>query len=307
MSISVSAPAKVNVVLKVGPLRTDGFHSVASLFHAVDLRDRVDLQSNCDGQGVSVSVSGVDAGAVPTDASNLAARAVLMVAEMGEVAPDVHVHIDKRIPVAGGMAGGSADAAAALLAADLLWNLGLSRTDLDDLAAQLGSDVPFALHGGTMLGLGRGEKLTPVLTAQDWHWVISASDAQLSTPAVYQEFDRQNIEKSVADPIIPAEAMAAMRAHDAAALGAAMHNDLQPAAVSLRPQLAKVLAAGREGGAVAGMVSGSGPTVFFLAESRDHAIDLAVFLSGSGETTRVHAVTGGVAGARVESPGVGAV
>lgn len=299
-SVSVSAPAKVNVVLKVGPLRTDGFHCVASLFHAVDLRDRVDLRSNSDGQGVSVSVSGVDAGAVPTDASNLAARAVLMVAKVGEVAPDVHVHIDKRIPVAGGMAGGSADAAAALLAADLLWNIGLSRTELDDLAAQLGSDVPFALHGGTMLGLGRGEKLTPVLTAQDWHWVIAASDAQLSTPAVYQEFDRQNIEKSVADPIIPAEAMAAMRAHDAGALGAVMHNDLQPAAVSLLPQLAKVLAAGREGGAVAGMVSGSGPTVFFLTESRDRAIDLAVFLSGSGETTRVHAVTGGVSGARVE-------
>lgn len=305
MTIWVSAPAKTNLVLSVGPPRADGYHDLATVFHALDLRDRVGVRSGSVGSGVQIQVVGIDADSVPTDGSNLVAKAAhLLAAEFG-LDPDVEIHIDKAIPIAGGLAGGSADAAATLVALDSLWHLGLSREQLEEFGARLGSDVPFSLHGGTMLGLGRGEHLTPILTTGDWHWVIAVSAGGLSTPTVYRELDRLRGTDAVAPPSIADGVLQALRSQDVSALGAGLVNDLQPAAIRLMPSLAQVLVEGDDAGAIAGVVSGSGPTVVFLARDREHAIDLAVILSASGLMRRVHAVSGGAPGAVIEAPGSG--
>ena len=198
---------------------------------------------------------------MPLDDSNLAVRAARLLAARTGVAPDVDLHIRKQIPVAGGMAGGSADAAAALVACDLLWRTGLSRDDLHELAAELGADVPFALMGGTAVGTGRGDVLTPALARGELHWVLALSDQQLSTPEVYAECDRLRGSKVVVEPRVSDQMMHGLRSGDAAVVGAQLANDLQPAALSLCPDLAATLAVGEEYGALGSVVSGSGPTV----------------------------------------------
>jgi 4-diphosphocytidyl-2-C-methyl-D-erythritol kinase len=213
--------------------------------------------------------------------------------------PDVALHITKGIPVAGGMAGGSADAAAALVACDTLWGTGLSRGELSALAAQVGSDVPFSLAGGTAVGTGRGEVLAPVLARGRFQWVAALADGGLSTPEVYAECDRLRGGQEVPAPTVGADLMTALRAGDADALGAALHNDLEEAACSLRPALRQTLDTGREAGALGGIVSGSGPTVVFLARSPEHAIDIAVALSATGSCRAVKRAHGPVSGARV--------
>jgi len=296
-SVSVTVPAKINVQLSVGPLRPDGFHDLATVFHAVDL---VDTLTATESRGLSISVSGEGAHFVPTDSRNLIAKAAELLAQKHGIATDVSFHVDKRIPVAGGMAGGSADAAAALLACDLLWKLGTSKDELDELAAQLGSDVPFALHGGTSIGLGRGELLTPVMTTGEFHWVIALSDGGLSTPRVYAECDRLRAgsQTSVTDPQISVELLQALRAGDPRRLAGQLSNDLQEAAMSLKPSLRRVLETGIELGALAGIVSGSGPTCVFLCLSRDHAVSLAASLAGSGVCRTVRTAQGPAVGAR---------
>jgi 4-diphosphocytidyl-2-C-methyl-D-erythritol kinase len=296
-SISVSVPAKINVQLSVGPLRPDGFHDLATVFHAVDL---VDTLIASEAKGLSISVTGEGAQFVPTDSRNLVAKAAHLLAHMHGIAADVAFNVDKRIPVAGGMAGGSADAAAALLACDLLWQLGTSKGDLYALAAQLGSDVPFALHGGTSIGLGRGELLTPVMTTGEFHWVIALIDGGLSTPKVYAECDRLRAELNapILAPEISVELLQALRAGDPNLLARELHNDLQEAAISLKPFLRRVLDTGMELGALAGIVSGSGPTCVFLTQSRDHAVSLAASMAGSGVCRTVRTAQGPAAGAR---------
>jgi len=200
--------------------------------------------------------------------------------------------------VAGGMAGGSADAAAALVACDALWQTGLSRHELLELAGELGSDVPFSLVGGTALGTGRGEVLTPVLARGRFEWVVAVADGGLSTPAVYAECDRLRGDAAVREPRVSDALMAALRAGDADALGAALHNDLQDAACSLRPELLQTLETGAQAGALGGLVSGSGPSVVFLARGKEHAIDIAVALSATGTCRSVRRAYGPVAGAR---------
>ncbi|MGW3593962.1 4-(cytidine 5'-diphospho)-2-C-methyl-D-erythritol kinase, partial [Streptomyces sp. NPDC005167] len=187
MSVTVRVPAKVNVQLAVGAPRPDGFHDLANVFLAVGLYDEVTVSP---ADALTVTCSGPDAAQVPLDAGNLAARAALALAERHGIAPDVHIHISKDIPVAGGMAGGSADAAAALLACDALWATGATRDELLAICAELGSDVPFSLVGGAALGVGRGELLTPIDVGGTFHWVFAVADGGLSTPAVYAEFDR---------------------------------------------------------------------------------------------------------------------
>jgi 4-diphosphocytidyl-2-C-methyl-D-erythritol kinase len=234
---------------------------------------------------------------VPIDASNLAGRAAQLLAEQTGRAPDVHLHLRKGIPVAGGMAGGSADAAAALVACDAVWRTDLSRGDLMTLAARLGSDVPFSLLGGTALGHGRGEHLSPVLARGRFEWVFALADGGLSTPAVYAECDRLRAGRVLPEPRVPDAMMAALRAGDADQLGAALHNDLQAAACSLRPQLREVLEVGDDCEALGALVSGSGPTVAFLVRDTEHALDVAVGLSASGlcrDVKRTHGPVGGV-------------
>lgn len=294
--MTVRAPAKVNLHLSVGRLRSDGYHDLTTVFHAVGLYDEVVLTR---AGSPSVTVTGEGAGSVPLDGSNLALRAVELIAQETGNDPGVAVRIDKGIPVAGGMAGGSADAAAALVGCDALWDTGLSRDALESLGARLGSDVPFALHGGTALGTGRGERLTPVLSHASWSWVVALVDGGLSTPAVYRELDHQRAVGPVTVVGDPADVLAALRSGDPEALGAALSNDLQRAAVALMPSLQRLLDTALDLGALGAVVSGSGPSVVMLARDDGHAVALAAALSGQGLARSVRRADGPVHGARV--------
>ncbi|MDP1876135.1 MAG: 4-(cytidine 5'-diphospho)-2-C-methyl-D-erythritol kinase [Actinomycetota bacterium] len=296
-SVTVRVPAKVNLQLSVGPLRDDGYHELATVFQAVSLLDEVVARPGAG--GVRLSMTGEGDGALPLDGRNLAVRAATLLAERAGVAADVDLAIAKAIPVAGGMAGGSADAAAALVACDALWRLATPREDLVELAAELGSDVPFLLQGGTAIGTGRGEQLTSVLSRGEFHWVFALANGGLSTPAVYGECDRLRADRAVPDPYVSDMLMQAVRAGDPVLLGKALHNDLQPAALSLQPALQQVLDVGEDFGALGGLVSGSGPTVALLARDAEHGLDLAVALSSSGTCRSVRRATGPVPGARV--------
>jgi 4-diphosphocytidyl-2-C-methyl-D-erythritol kinase len=307
--VTVRVPAKVNVQLAVGGLRPDGFHDLANVFLAVGLHDEV---TATPAAGLKVTVTGPDADQVPTDRTNLAARAAELLAARHGFEPDVHLHIAKDIPVAGGMAGGSADGAGALVACDALWGTGASREELLDICAELGSDVPFSLVGGAALGRGRGERLTPLETGGTFHWVFAVADGGLSTPAVYRECDRLREEsgrgataEDVPDPEPSPAILAALAGGDRAALASALMaggsgNDLQAAAVSLRPSLADTLAAGTDAGASAALVSGSGPTCAFLAPGGEAAAQaLAEELLASGTCRAVRVASGPVPGATV--------
>jgi 4-diphosphocytidyl-2-C-methyl-D-erythritol kinase len=301
--VTVRAPAKLNLQLNVGRPGPDGYHELATVFHAVGLYDEVTASvPDDDAPGVHVQVEGVQAALVPLDGSNLAVRAARLLAARTGRPADVDLRIRKEIPVAGGMAGGSADGAAALVACDLLWRTGLSREDLHELAAELGADVPFALVGGTAVGTGRGERLTAALARGELHWVLALSADQLSTPAVYAECDRLRGERAVLEPRVSERMMQGLRSGDAAVIGRELSNDLQPAALSLAPDLAATLAVGADYGALGSVVSGSGPTIAFLVSDAERALDLTVALTASGVCDAVHRVTGPVHGARSVDP-----
>jgi 4-diphosphocytidyl-2-C-methyl-D-erythritol kinase len=295
-SVTVRVPAKVNLELVVGAPTDDGYHPLSTVFHAVALYDEVTV-TTADSWGVTVA--GPQSLGVPMDGSNLASKAARALAEAAGVDEPVQISIHKDIPVAGGMAGGSADAAATLGACDALWGLNLPRPELERLAAALGSDVPFLIGGGTAMGSGRGEVLAPVLARGTFHWVFALSENGLSTPAVYAECDRLRQGHEVPEPAPSPEMMTALRSGDPRALAAALRNDLQPAALSLRPALGDVLDAGLDFGALGGIVSGSGPTVAFLAGSNEAALDLAVSLTASGAVQDVRRATGPTHGAHL--------
>jgi 4-diphosphocytidyl-2-C-methyl-D-erythritol kinase len=294
--VTARVPAKVNLELSVGPREHDGFHHLATVFQAVAIYDDVSVEAADDW---GVSVLGPYALQVPTDDTNLALRAARLLATETGVDDPVHITIEKDIPVAGGMAGGSADAAGALVACDALWGLGSSKAALANLGSELGSDVPFALMGGTAMGSGRGDRLAPVLGRGHYHWVFALSDVGLSTPKVYAACDRLRAKLRVPQPVASPSMMTALRSGDAASLGRALSNDLQPAALSLQPSLEEVLRTGLECGALGGVISGSGPTVAFLVSDNEHGLDLAVALTASGVATVVKRAVGPVAGARV--------
>ncbi|MFH9014904.1 4-(cytidine 5'-diphospho)-2-C-methyl-D-erythritol kinase [Streptomyces sp. NPDC017943] len=294
MSVTVRVPAKVNVQLAVGAARPDGFHDLANVFLAVGLHDEITVAPAAE---LRVTCEGPDADQVPLDRTNLAARAAIALAERYGRSPDVHVHIAKDIPVAGGMAGGSADGAGALLACDALWGTGASREELLDICAELGSDVPFSLVGGAALGVGRGERLTPLEVGGSFHWVFAMAERGLSTPAVFREFDRLGEGTDIPEPVAAPELLAALAKGDPDALAAAVSNDLQPAALSLFPELAGTLATGRAAGALAALVSGSGPTTAFLVRDPDSAAAVAQALVSSGTCRTARTAAGPVPGA----------
>lgn len=299
--VTVRAPAKINLQLSVGAPRSDGYHDLATVFQAVSVYDELTASR---GRGVSVEVTGDTAAGVPVDDRNLAVRAATLLAARAGVAADVRLRLRKAIPLAGGMAGGSADAAAALVACDQLWGTELAREDLLDLAAELGSDVPFALVGGTAVGLGRGEKLTPALVRGRFEWVFAVAADGLSTPAVYAEADRLRHGRVLAEPRPSERIMKALRANDVVGLGAALDNDLEPAACSLVPRLHETLQVGRDNDVLGAVVSGSGPTCAFLVRDPEHGLDLAVALTASGACSTTSRAHGPVPGARVvEGPG----
>ncbi|MER5909316.1 4-(cytidine 5'-diphospho)-2-C-methyl-D-erythritol kinase [Streptomyces sp. NPDC001982] len=296
MSVTVRVPAKVNVQLAVGAARPDGFHDLANVFLAVGLYDEVTVTP---ADKLRVTCEGPDADQVPLDRTNLAARAALALAERRGIDPAVHIHIAKDIPVAGGMAGGSADGAGALVACDALWGAGASRGELLAICAELGSDVPFSLVGGAALGTGRGEKLTALEVGGTFHWVFAMADRGLSTPAVFREFDRLGEGLDIPEPVASGELLDALAKGDPDGLAVAVSNDLQSAALSLFPELADTLSAGRAAGALTALVSGSGPTTAFLTRDPESAEKVADALRTSGTCRTVRTASGPAAGATV--------
>ena len=294
--VVVAAPAKVNLSLGVGPVRGDGFHPLATVYQAIGLYDEIAVRPAAS---TSLTVSGedIDVSDVPTDGSNLALKAASLLAAHNGVEEGIEMHIRKRIPVAGGLAGGSADAAGALVACDALWGTNTSREEMLVIAAELGSDVPFCLVGGTAIGSGRGELVAPAMTRGKYWWVLALADDGLSTPAVYREFDLLHDGSPVPEPEVPNDLMTALRSGDVEMLGKALTNDLQPAAFALRPELEELLAFGVLGSAHGALVSGSGPTCLFLAENQIHAAELRDWLSPS--VPNIIYAPGPVPGARV--------
>ena len=298
-SVTVRVPAKVNLQLSVGPRESDGYHQLVTVFQAISIFDDVTVKIGEQGTGINLTVSGDQIHGVPTDSTNLVVKAIDLIADKFELDIDVNVDVKKSIPVAGGMAGGSADAAAAIVAIDELYSLEMTREEMHSIAAQLGSDVPFLLSGGTAIGQGRGDQLTAALSRGTYHWVLALSSVGLSTPAVYGECDRLRQGLDISDPQISDALMQALLSADPSNVGKLLINDLQPAACSLRPALRLILDVGQEYGALGAIVSGSGPTVAFLVSDEEHGLDLAVALSASGVVGSVTRAFGPVHGAKV--------
>jgi len=299
-AVHVRAPGKINLFMRVGSVQSDGYHDVATAYQAVSLYE--DVRAWPDDE-FSVTFGGsVDTSGLPVDSSNLAMKAAKLLARTAGVPGGVHLEIDKSVPIAGGMGGGSADAAATLVACDTLWGTALAKEELHALAAKLGADVPFALSGGTAIGTGRGDRLSPALATGSFHWVLAVAEFGLSTPGVYRELDRRREERlafapAEMSPVVDTTVLQALRAGDARLLAGALHNDLQVAALGLAPGLGGILELGEAHGALAGIVSGSGPTVAFLVDDAESAIELQVALSAA-RLNAVH-VHGPVHGARI--------
>jgi 4-diphosphocytidyl-2-C-methyl-D-erythritol kinase len=297
-AVTVRVPGKINLQLSVGPLQSNGFHPVATVFQAVSIFDDVRVLV-MDEPGIHIHSTGKHLDHLPLDHTNLAYKAAEIMVKKFEIPDGISISLTKEIPLAGGMAGGSADAGATIVAIDALYSLGLKRNEMEQIGAALGADVPFTISGGTAIGTGKGENITPVLSRGSYNWVLALSSSGLSTPAVYNECDRLREGLEVAPPHISDSLLHALSAGDAVALGKALSNDLQPAACSLKPALRLILDVGLDYGALGGLVSGSGPSVAFLAENEEHALDLVVALTSSGVVGNVVRASGPVPGARV--------
>jgi len=292
----VRVPGKINLQLSVGPLQKDGYHELATVFQSVSLFDELTL-TPIDSGVITIDCGG-KAG-VPEGKENLAYRAAELMIDRFDIESGVAIKIKKEIPIAGGMAGGSANAGAVIVGIDSLFSLGLSRNEMEKLGAELGADVPFTISGGTAIGTGRGDRITPVLSRGTYYWVLALSTSGLSTPAVYSECDRLREGMDIAAPHVSDELLQSLTHGDAKSLGKKLVNDLQPAACSLKPALRLILDVGIDYGALGGIVSGSGPTVAFLAENEEHALDLVVALTSSGVVGNVVRAQGPVPGARI--------
>lgn len=298
-TVTVRVPAKVNLQLAVGPREADGFHNLVTVFQAISIYDDVTITKTTPGSGITIAITGDHTHGVPADSTNLAVKAAQLIADDYDFAVDIHIDVVKSIPVAGGMAGGSADAAAVIVGLNDLFNLEMSREEMLEFGAQLGSDVPFMITGGTAIGQGRGDQLTAALSRGTYHWVLALSTVGLSTPAVYQECDRLRAGLDIAAPQTSDALMQSLLAADPKAVGLSLQNDLQSAACSLRPALTLVLDVGEEYGALGAIVSGSGPTVAFLVGDEEQGLDLAVALTSSGVVGSVARAYGPVPGAKV--------
>jgi 4-diphosphocytidyl-2-C-methyl-D-erythritol kinase len=295
----VRVPAKVNLQLAVGPREADGYHNLVSVFQAISIYDDVTISKSASGSGITIEITGDHTHGVPGNSTNLAVKAAQLIADEYDFAVDIHIAVNKSIPVAGGMAGGSADAAAVIVGLNELFDLEMSREEMLEFGSQLGSDVPFMITGGTAIGQGRGDQLTAALSRGTYHWVLALSTVGLSTPAVYQECDRLRAGLDIAAPQTSDALMQSLLTADPKAVGLALQNDLQSAACSLRPALTLVLDVGEEYGALGAIVSGSGPTVAFLVGDEEQGLDLAVALTSSGVVGSVARAYGPVPGAKV--------
>lgn len=296
--VLVRVPGKINLQLSVGPLESDGYHQLATVFQAVSVFDEVSISIRNDSL-ISIVPEGKASDFFPIGEENIAYRAAELMRKRFEIESGMEIKIKKEIPIAGGMAGGSADAGATIVGIDSLFRLGLKRVEMESIGSQLGADVPFTITGGTAIGTNHGEQLTPVLSRGNYSWVLATSSTGLATPSVYKECDRLRSGMEIAKPHVSESLLTALNHGDAKALGKSLANDLQPAACSLKPALRLILDVGIDYGALGAIVSGSGPTVAFLAEDEDHALDLVVALTSSGVVGNVIRATGPVSGARV--------
>ncbi|MBM3742987.1 MAG: 4-(cytidine 5'-diphospho)-2-C-methyl-D-erythritol kinase [Actinobacteria bacterium] len=294
----VRVPGKINLQLSVGPLQKDGYHESATVFQSVSLFDELVVSPSESG---SITIDCGGKAGIPEGRENLAFRAAELMLDRFDIESGVAIKIKKEIPIAGGMAGGSANAGATIVGIDSLFSLGLSRNKMEKLGAELGADVPFTISGGTAIGTGRGDRITPVLSRGTYHWVLALSTSGLSTSSVYSECDRLREGMDIAAPHVSDELLQSLTHSDAKSLGKKLINDLQPAACSLKPALRLILDVGIDYGALGGIVSGSGPTVAFLAENEEHALDLVVALTSSGVVGNVVRAQGPVPGARIVS------
>ena len=296
--VRVRTPAKINLHLAVGPLRPDGYHEITTVYHAIGVYDELTVWP---ADTLTMTMEGEGAGELALDESNLVVRAARALAAVTGREPRVRIHLRKQIPLAAGLAGGSSDAAATLVACDALWGTGFSREDLASIASGLGSDVPFLVLGGTALGTGRGETVSPVLApGHAWHWVVALAYGGQSTPEVYRELDRlRELGQAPASVGAPEEILAALRQRDPVVLARLLGNDLQAAAISLRPELRDTLDAGIRAGALNGLVSGSGPTCVFLCQDAEDATRVATVLQEKRLCRAARTALGPVPGARV--------
>ena len=293
--VLVKVPGKVNLYLGVGPREFSGYHELATVFQAVSIFDEIKVSS---AETLTITGSGKYGHLVPTNETNLAWQAAKLVANACGQEPNLLVNIDKSIPVAAGMAGGSADAAGTLLACNEYFQAGIPRDELDAMAAMLGSDVPFILHGGCALGSGRGDVISPIMTRGTFHWVFATFTEGLSTAMIYERTDELRGPDFDLVPDVPNELLAALAQGNAEELGRQLSNDLQPAAIASRLVLKDVLDYGRDLGALGEIISGSGPTCAFLVRDEKSAIDLVVGLMGSGLVDDAVHAHGPVHGAR---------
>ena len=323
-SLRVRVPAKINLHLAVGPRRPDGYHDIVSVLQTIGLYDTLELFLDGDehwahpaarrrmratltlaGSDGDAATSGVPAG--PDNMVLVAARRLM--AHLGidggpdgertpqwrdgagstDDGPLTRMRLTKRIPVAAGMAGGSADAAAALVGLNRLWGAELDVVALCDVAALVGSDVPFCVEGGTALATGTGTSVARVLNGTTTHWVIGVDRAPLSTADVYAAFDTL----APPAPTSPDAVLQALRTGDLDALARSLHNDLEPAAIALRPELAGRRDAMLGAGALASLVSGSGPTVLGLARDAADARRIAAALTDVFDSVEVAAAPAG--------------
>lgn len=293
--VSVRVPAKVNLALLVGETDEQGYHELGTIFQAVSLYDDIEAEAAPAGE-FTLENSGVGQDLLPTDAGNLAVRAAQLLASTYDVQTGVRLRVHKRIPVAGGMAGGSADAAGVLLACSVLWDVAASQDELTEVASRLGADVPFPLVGGVAIGRGRGDQLVPLLTRRKLRWVFATSHSGLSTPEVFRRHDELRRASCVT---LPESLLTALGQGDIKGIAQGLVNDLQEAALDLNPSLAGVLETGRAAGALAGLVSGSGPTCGFLVATERDSLSVADALGGLPQVDQTHRVWGPVPGAQV--------
>lgn len=299
--VVVRAPGKINLSLGVGGVDGRGYHQLATVFHAVGLYETITVEPADD---LSLTVTSHVDGDIPLDDTNLALRAAKLLRDTHGVAEGAAIHVDKQVPVAGGMGGGSADAAATLIALNRLWGLHLAPDELRRLGGTLGADVPFAMIGHTALGRGKGDDLSSVLTSGDWTWLLVSPGGHLSTPAVYGRFDQLMLELGREVPEIPepdAIQLQALRSGDVHLLGQTLHNDLQASAFSLHDHLEPVVSLAQVSGACGAVVSGSGPTVAVLAQDLEHAHELREVLEASPLVGLCLVTEGSVPGARILS------
>ncbi|WNR44763.1 4-(cytidine 5'-diphospho)-2-C-methyl-D-erythritol kinase [Paenibacillus roseipurpureus] len=256
MKIFEKAPAKINLSLDVLHKRPDGYHEVEMVMTMVDLADRIEMQE----MARDTIIISSQAGYIPLDEKNLAFQAARLIKDRYDVKQGVYIHLDKRIPVAAGLAGGSSDAAATLRGLNRLWNLNISNEELQILGAELGSDVPFCVTGGTALATGRGEKLEPI-SAPPQCWVVLAKPPiNVSTSEIYGKLNARGIKQHPST----AGVLSAIRDKQFDRLCDNLGNVLEGVTLDLYPEVRHLKECMQRLGADGVLMSGSGPTVFGL-------------------------------------------